>query len=314
MARQNPDDGLVERQFDDLNRNFYHQSPAEYLRHRLRLLALMAGRPDDMFALYEEGIEYGELKMGGRVDVDDERIAGFVAAETEVLWHHAAETLLRAFLAHKDAPPCPWLEIARLRSFATFKNRVRAEVLDLGEDDVALELLAQVFVAPAPLEACERAFATTDVRASLAATSRMLRRIGERYLEHAHAYNAAKHGLAITAGHHDFSITNGDDPPVIREEGPAITYLEVRETEAGPTWHRTTTWILVEQLMGSVFWIALLLESMWSAATMRYVEFREPQVHLPTPEIADGLNLHAKKWLSLPHLPWPLAYWSPMED
>jgi hypothetical protein len=104
---------LVPDQFPALNERFYERCPAEYFGHRLRLLLTLWGRPDDVLDLYEEGVNVGELSVGGHVDLREDSVERFVAADLEVLWHHTAESMMRAYLAHRDLPECPWLEVAR---------------------------------------------------------------------------------------------------------------------------------------------------------------------------------------------------------
>lgn len=59
-------------------------------------------------------------------DADEEDLSRYAVAESSVLLHHAAETLFRLYLAHRELPPCPWLEVSRLRNFAAFKKQAEA--------------------------------------------------------------------------------------------------------------------------------------------------------------------------------------------
>src|SRR5690349_6380569 len=68
--------------------------------------------------------------VAAEADVSSVTNTWFVAAESEVLLHHVSETLLRLSLAlapsaDGEVPDAPWLELARERSFRSFKKRVR---------------------------------------------------------------------------------------------------------------------------------------------------------------------------------------------
>jgi hypothetical protein len=144
----------------------------------------------------------------------------------------------------------------------------------------------------------------------LDAASLMMRRVAERYLDHSNAYNSAKHGLAVFAGEHGLNIGDAESL-VIREEGPAINYLEERPGPDGRRrWHCTVTWLHLDQMVGSIFWLNRLLESTWTIARARYLNEEPEQIHLPTQEIVEAIDMHAKKAITVPHFPMPLQYWA----
>lgn len=306
------DRDLVPDQFPALNKQFYERCPADYFGHRLRLLLTFWGRPDDVLDLFEEGVTVGELSAGGHVDLKDDSVERFVAADLEVLWHHTAESMLRAYLAHRDLPACPWLEVARLRQHARFKRRVESEILTAEADDL-LAGLGKVLTGTDDAGTRTRAYGHS-LRSELEATALTMRRVAERYLDHSNAYNSAKHGLAVFAGDHGLSI--GDtESPIIDEQGPALSYLEERTGPDGHRrWHRTITWLHLDQMVGSIVWLNRLLESTWTIARARYLEEEPAKIHLPTREIVEAIEMHAKKAITVPHLPLPLQYWAAAED
>lgn len=91
------DRDLVPNQFPALNKQFYERCPADYFGHRLRLLLTFWGRPDDVLDLFDEGVTVGELSAGGHVDLKEDSVERFVTADLEVLWHHTAESMMRAY-------------------------------------------------------------------------------------------------------------------------------------------------------------------------------------------------------------------------
>jgi hypothetical protein len=98
-----------------LNRAFYGSDPANFCQRRLINLIAIASSSD----AEAHQITFGKLKLT-RPSIDDspadERTRkAYVAIETEMLLHHAAETLLRMFFAHRDRGPVPWIELSRLR-------------------------------------------------------------------------------------------------------------------------------------------------------------------------------------------------------
>jgi hypothetical protein len=303
-----PDDGLVPDQFPNLNRRFYDRCPAEHFGHRLRLLLTLWGKPDDLLQLFEDGVAINELAAGGRVELEANSVERFVMADAEVLWHHAAESLMRSYLAHRDLPDCPWLEVARLRSHHVFKRRVRDEILEAASDELRPGLARVLTGTDDPSRRVSAYGESLDPQ--LEATEHLMRRIADRYLDHSNAYNAAKHGLAVVAGEHGFSLGDPTNP-LIKEDGPAISYLEVREDPEGRRrWHNTITWLRLEQMIGSIFWMNRLLETIWSVARGRYVEPEPFCISLPTHEIVDAIDMRGKKAISMPHFPMPLQYWA----
>ena len=117
----------------ELNKEFYAMRPWEHLRYRLLHLAALAGHREQFRALLEDGVRIGGLELGltptdGVGDISAEGQVAFIAAETEILIQHTCETLLRLWFAHRpdvdgSIPDCPWLSLARDRSFGKFRQR-----------------------------------------------------------------------------------------------------------------------------------------------------------------------------------------------
>jgi len=206
--------------------------------------------------------------------------AHFVSAEAELLAHHAGETLLRLYLAHEfaaggPAPSCPPLDLARLRSFTEFKERVRLRFGERSdaEDREHRNAVARVFhatdvrenllPAPPPVDLWEK---------SLANIEGYLRAFAHQHLERAPLYNAAKHGLALTPTEMSVQM---DDGSLLKAEGQVIQYLEVRDDRHDrPRWQQVTHWVKADRQMALVFRTCQLIEALWETARYRYLASR----------------------------------------
>ncbi len=106
-----------------MNQKFYRGSPHRYFNRRLPSLILAAADNERIRQAFEEGVSFGNLTIRGAEDYDETERMNYAVVESVVLLHHASEALVRLFLAHEGKPPCPWLEVARLRH-AAFKQKV----------------------------------------------------------------------------------------------------------------------------------------------------------------------------------------------
>lgn len=75
------DTDLATEQFSSLNDEFYNlAAPGEYFRFPLHTLLVLAGRPDEVGRLIEEGIEYGPITLKAMDEhsemTDEEAAAG----------------------------------------------------------------------------------------------------------------------------------------------------------------------------------------------------------------------------------------------
>lgn len=128
----NPDTLLIDEQFPELNERFYRgpSTPHWYLTQRYLSLLLLTRGPELKQSDAPVTFEVGPLKATfATEDSDEDTRDDFLSVESTVLAHHAAETLLRLYLAHEGLPRCPWLEVARLRQRGSFTGRVK----DLGQ-------------------------------------------------------------------------------------------------------------------------------------------------------------------------------------
>jgi hypothetical protein len=272
--KPDPDHLLAPEQFPELNRAFYATNPWEYFNYRNHLLMLAAGASDQLMDIAQQGVSYKGLTYQERPTEDgaddgqaQQAREKFIIADSEALLHHASETLLRLYLCHEHLKPCPWLEMARVRSPGEFKQMVKNRFLVGLPKEERRERIAQVFfgtdfakMTPTPPEE-EWNKGLDNIEAFLVHFA--------QHFTNANVYNALKHGLAVRPGE---AATRVDKGEILKAEGPAIEYLSQRPNSDGERrWHRSTTWIRPDHSMGLVYIIARLMESLWSIARYRYL-------------------------------------------
>lgn len=246
-------------EWDSLNGRFYRMAPHTYLEHRLRSLVLSVSDDTDTAPLWGGGVGYRAIKISAPEPVQRKDLDRYAALESTVLLHHASESLLRLYLAHEYRTMCPWEALSAMTSFRDVKIRLAALQREL-DDDRRLDDFMEVFVYTAdsskfPGVSDER---WADHRGAL----RLI--VGaalEEVLEHAHIYNAAKHGLAILADEVGMSIGEVDGDPVIRQHGPALTYLE-----RAPDWQITTSWVQPERNIALTVLVMDQIRNLWNVA------------------------------------------------
>ncbi len=284
MVSVGPNENLAREQFSDLNREFYASDPAYYFRARLDLLLLAAAKPDELDSLLAEGFNYGEITV--RPDEsqaeNDNRVSlqSYISTEAEVLLHHAAEALLRLYLAHAREQPCPWLECAGLTSFALFKR----EVAKLKDGQIVPENISRVFLG--------RAYDASngELKTHVDTMVKFLRLIAKRILDDSHLYNAAKHGLAVLSGPTSLIITDEQTGASFGGGGPSLRFLEIQtSSKKEQQWHQTTRWVDAEHTMAMIFAVITAISNLWSIARARYTGAEIQGVHVVTAEMVEKL-------------------------
>ncbi|HYM58637.1 MAG TPA: hypothetical protein VES79_11805 [Solirubrobacteraceae bacterium] len=274
--KRDPDYLLAAENDKSLNETFYRARPYAYFNQRLESLLLVAGKSEELAELLAEGVTVGKLTAGGvpvRTDLPEQERAEvredrerFVIAEAEVLLHHAAETLLRLYLAHEDLPPSPWLALAGERHVAAFKAKVAELGEELGDEQRQGKLAAVFFgsvdrtdLQPTPDEE------TWNVGLRNVAT--WLAWYAAHFLD-AGVYNAAKHGLAVQAGESAFQF--GDDD-LISRSGPSLAYIEMREdARKRRRWRQTTQWLDLDRWLAYIFMACRLMKGLMNVGRARY--------------------------------------------
>lgn len=281
------DQNLAKVQYPDMNRRFFadEHGPSAYLQQRLRALLLGASQDERVKAATQDGLTYETLRLGFRADSDiyeEAAIARFVTLDATVLLHHAAEALTRLYFAVADLPPCPWLEVGRLRAGA-YKKRLEALLASLEEDATKPKLL-RAFMGFEDYRTLE-AYASKQgpegltTRAlwdeSAEAIAVLISHVARVLLDDADAYNAAKHGLAVLAGSATARLGDGQ---VLDVSGPSLTYLELRDATGEAArpgdkkWSETTAWIEADRSLALVHLVLDRLDLLWRIARARYTQ------------------------------------------
>lgn len=255
-----------------LNRDFYRSEPHTHIRHRLSNLMLVAARDEELSQLLSQGVTFGLVSITPKEGAPpaygkDERESAeqFVALEAEVLLHHATETLLRLFLAHAGLPPCPWLEMSRLRSFKRFKEILHRRFIEDSGEDRFSDVESVFFGGPELRQSVTESPSEEEWAEAVRTVDQFLVRYAVNLLDDAHLYNAAKHGLAVKPG--EFGVTLGaKENPIINRHGMALQYLEVIDDE----WKKTIEWVETETSLTYVWMAAELMEQLWNVGRQRY--------------------------------------------
>jgi len=270
------DDLLVPEQFPELNQALYATKPWQYFNYRNHLLMLAAGAADRLVEIAEDGVTYKGLTYqenpGGGIDDDGDQAEvakeNFVMADSEALLHHASETLLRLYLAHEGLKPCPWLELARVRTPGQLKEMLEDRFLEGLDVRERRARVAAVFFGGTDRSRLSPTPPESDWTKGLDNIESFLTYFAQHFLR-ADVYNALKHGLAVRPGD---AATRVGDGAFLKAEGPAIEYLSLRKDADGHRrWHRSTSWIQPDRSMALVLLVSRLMESIWRIARFRYL-------------------------------------------
>jgi hypothetical protein len=286
--RPNPDSGLASENFPGLNRTFYRMKPQAYLRRRLTSLLLWLGSPGGLEDLLRAGIEYESIKLKWSDDQDDElrqeevdEQHRYAAIESEVLLHHASETVLRFYLAHSPESSCPWLDLSRETEFRVFKEKVAHLRKRLQRGNEA-DRIAFAF------------FGATDRKQWKPMPDEELWESGRKNIAQfldfyasvflvSAPYNAAKHGLALIGGKSGISVGGGfGKEPVLSRSGPALHYLAINKEDGTglPRWAEETKWVVLNRAVLFTWMACDLLDAIMQIGKGRYAGEKPSSVRL----------------------------------
>lgn len=287
-----------ERPFHQLNEEFYSgNTPSTYFRDRLTLLALRRAKPDALADAARDGILWGQLWIASDDESNADMPEGyedaaqtrFIATESQVLFHHTAEALLRMLLAHEGSPECPWLRIAGQKNHRAFRIAV-AELAKSSWQDERTDRVAEVLMGGVPEKPTPEWIEHRDN------AIRLIRILAARLNDQSSLYNAAKHGLTMIGGAASIHLVpaaqNPDEPEfdpaapsaqIINERGVVganginAVYLE-REGQAktGYTWHHVTRWFSPEETALLTHVALILMDAIWAVAKVRYLKHAPP--------------------------------------
>jgi hypothetical protein len=267
QPKPSPDQGLAPANFPALNERFYNMSPEDYFSRRLMSLMLWLGFPDGFQSALRSEFSAEGVGVQWQSDLPDDEAEKnrkrFATADAEVILHHVSETLLRLYLVHASRSPCPWLDLARERSFAKFKKQVEKlrERLQSGEERESLQL---VFFG-----GNRESFDPVPDEARWEAASKNVARFLDHYAGHfldSAPYNAAKHGMAVMTGDSSFQVgvNNDEEGPFLSQSGPALEYLVVADNDGKPKWAQETKWIDLPVTIRLAGMARDLIEALWA--------------------------------------------------
>lgn len=284
--------------FHQLNEEFYSgNTPSTYFRDRLSLLALRAAKPDALAEAAGDGILWGQLWIASDDESNADMPEGyegaaqarFIATESQVLFHHTVESLLRLLLAHEGSPECPWLRIAGQKDHGAFRKAV-AELAKSSWPEERTAQVAEVIMGGLPEDPTPE---WTEHRDN---AIRLIRKLAARLNDQSTLYNAAKHGLTMIGGTASIHLVppgqNPDEPAfdpaapsaqIINERGVVgasginAVYLE-REGKAktGYNWHHVTRWFSPEEAALLTHLALILMDALWACAKVRYLDHAPP--------------------------------------
>jgi hypothetical protein len=273
-TRLGPDELLTGDDFPSLNAAFYRAEPADYFDRRLVLLLLTAGNTPGVEELLNRGVTYENFsfpadQISRAEPWHPER---FVTTETVVLLHHLGETLIRLYLGHEataeeGVPPCPWLDLARVRTPGLFKMRARERFLNSPLDTAERRRrVALAFYGAATTRSFEPRPAEREWTRSLDSIESHLVGFANELLDGGALYNAAKHGLALGPEHREAEFKD-----LASSSGPSIEYLEVKRDDDRDRWYRTVDWVNIDLRLAEIGVGVELIRMLWNVARARYV-------------------------------------------
>lgn len=251
--------GDSDRQLEYFNEAFYRADPAEYLRTKLNLLLLASARPAELNGLFRAGFEHAGIAFSPEQDDDaedegdDESYRSFRTIEAIRLHHHAAETLVRLYIAHLNRPAAPWTDVAERTTFWRFKRTVQETILDMEPADGALGFVFLGRTTPGDMG--------TDVWSSwLESLRAFLQHAASTFLD-ARVYNAIKHGLGVAAGAAQLSIGG-----ISMGFG---TSVDIPKRSDESDWRVETNYVSPEISMRHVWIIAEMIDLLWTVGRGR---------------------------------------------
>lgn len=231
-----------------LNESFYSSSPASYFEQRLNCLLVVAADDPEYGQQLRSGITIaGQSIIVGpdeRVDtqMDSEQLRRFITSETQVLLHHATESLLRLYLGHEGGSPCPWLDIATLISFSKFHNAVNTRFVKPMREETLRALVADTILGNKTYDEKIRMNQATWEEAVKRLTTWMCF-FSRKLTKDAPIYNAAKHGFALCSDETQFAFMDEDGKTCMSHRGPSLEVLVHGEwKDDDRSWSLRTVW------------------------------------------------------------------------
>lgn len=277
---------LEPSQFPELNGMFYNADPAGYLRMRIESVSLMLCTDDVLRPAFSSARSIRSTFFGAMEPPSDESRRRFVVTESNLIFHHAAETLLRMFYAHLEQEDCPWLGIASSVDFTEFKRKLDRDLkAGFDRDNIAQIFLGGVSAADAQIHLADDEFDD-----GVDAVALLLRYAAERYLSESFVYNAAKHGLSsVMVDNATMEFESESSGRIRLHNGDLQTYLHKNRLPGVKNepvqWFVSATGTLPDQDLAVSLLIQRAIESLWNVARRRYLAQQGQILVLTTNEV-----------------------------
>jgi len=286
MAKPPDEDRHIDpKLFPELNHSFYtsHSGPHDYINGRLRALFLAVSPSEHVAQAEASGLQIGEVgtlpKEATRIDDGGEsRLRArqdYLLVESTVLLHHAAEALVRLFLAHRGEPPCPRLEAARLYRPAAFYKEADRFRDALPSNEARADLLSVFTGQGANMPEGSKGWSEDVQTSQIDGLTSLMGTAIDVLDRDGNLYNAAKHGITVAPS--ELLLALVDEPGSdtvggldISAEGPILTFLEVDREKR--RWAETSTWIFPEANIHLTYLIARQIRALMHVGRVRYVE------------------------------------------
>jgi hypothetical protein len=277
---------------DALNRAFYASDPASYFQERLWTLVELGSKSDAEWRSTQRKFTYGSMTTTvpsvEEIPPDEASHERFLAIEAEMVAHHLAETLWRMFLGHRTLPPCPWVEIAKLRTPGELKRELCRLVDPANGAEFVRGVMAVWLGTEEPPEDQSEVWGRyAEIVADY------LIGFSEVVLDRAPAYNAAKHGLAAQPGLEGVDLSAF--MPGMSVAGPSLAWLTEQDEDGVPHVAVKTRWIDPQRELFLASQGARLLRGLWTLARIRYASWPmgdgyEPLAMTPLGEVLDIID------------------------
>jgi hypothetical protein len=273
---------LADADADALNRAFYGADPGAYFGMRLRALVEASSQTEAEYRAHTQTFRFGEFELtvtpATQADPADQRARDqYVLIEAEMLLHHLAETLLRLYIGHVDAPRVPWLTMDAIRGPGDLKGRVKRLIADNNAESLRRGA-GFVWLGDAEQATVEWVAATTTLAG-------YLNYFGHLFLDRAPVYNAAKHGLAVQAGDSRLSISG---IPELTQEGPSLAWLASDLKEGVQHLVVRNQWVDHQRELALFSVGCDLINGLWAVGRTRYVGWPAP-VEVKIPEAVNDV-------------------------
>ena len=258
-----------------LDQFYDRDSIGSYFQVRLAVLAALSQHRDQVLEWFGEGVEFEDAgiilpSVDGRLaDTESDTppldaLDRFIRIETISLVHHAVETLLKLYTGLMGASD--WLHplMALTDRRRHLPGLVRDQITDKSADHMRATI-AELCLGRASIPDDDRELAIIDN------TAEILKVLADRWVNFRNSYNAVKHGLVVSVGDVEFSLSSDQGETVEIGSGPSVRFITHTNWENGARqWSVETQWIRPAEASRIISVACTLIDSMWLVAVTRW--------------------------------------------